>query len=320
MSWIEGKATFTANGALGARVRVKLTSASTTDPPQVEIAGAGEQHIGYTTVAVASGGLVSVDGRMGSFVKEAVAAEAFAVGATLYGAAAGKVKDTSAGSAIGIAVEEATADGDIVRIIDFGVLSTTAATVSIADAGGFTAETTVEGATQEIYQHLLSAQGTIPVPLAAITREDGTALTKQATTVAGFQQIADKEIVIDIPVDCTAGEALGFNIPIPKDLDDTADITVNVLASKAANLDALTLDCEVYPCAAGDLQNTDIQDTAAQTIVEAGTVLSFTCGNDGVLAAPGTLSVILTLGGTNDGDAVYIHGAWIEYTKKILTS
>src|SRR3972149_228633 len=119
MSWIEGKGTFTANGALGARVRVKLTSASTTDPPQVEIAGAGEQHIGYTTVAVASGGLVSVDGRMGSFVKEAVAAEAFAVGATLYGAAAGKVKDTSAGSAIGVAVEAAGGDGEIVRIIDF---------------------------------------------------------------------------------------------------------------------------------------------------------------------------------------------------------
>jgi len=320
MAWTEGKATFTANGALGARVRVKLTNASTTDPPQVEVAGSGEQHIGYTEYAVASGALVSVVSRTGNFVQEAVSAEAFAVGAVLYGAAAGQVKDSSAGSAIGVAMEEATASGQIVKIIDFAVLSTTAATVSIADAGGFTAETTVEGATQEIYQHLLSAQGTIPVPLAAITREDGTALTKQATTVAGFAQLADKETVINIPVDCTVGEALGFTVPIPKDLDDAADITVNVLVSKAADLDVLTLDCEVYPCAAGDLANADIQDTAAQAIVAAGTVLSFTCGADGVLAAPGTLSVVLTLGGTNDGDAVYIYGAWVEYTKKILTS
>ena len=320
MSWIEKKATFTANGALGARVRVKLTSASTTDPPQVEVAGSGEQHIGYTEYAVASGALVSVVSRTGNFVQEAVSAEAFAVGAVLYGAAAGQVKDTSAGSAIGVAMEAATTSGEIVKIIDFAVLSTTAATVSIADAGNFTAETTVEGALQEILQGLLTAQGTISVPIGAITREDGTALTKQATTVSGFQQLADKEIVIEIPIDCSAGEALGFTVSVPQDLDDAADITIHALVSKGGALDALTLDCEVFPCAVGDLANADIQDTAAQAIVATGTELVFTCGADGVLAAPGTLSVVLTLGGTNDGDATYIHGVWIEYQKKILTS
>jgi len=45
------------------------------------------------------------------------AAGAFAVGAALYGAAAGKVDDVIAGSIIGYAVEAATADGDIVKII-----------------------------------------------------------------------------------------------------------------------------------------------------------------------------------------------------------
>jgi len=25
------------------------------------------------------------------------------------------------------------------------------------------------------------------------------------------------------------------------------------------------------------------------------------------------------LGGTNDGDAVYIYGVWVEYTRKIMT-
>ena len=320
MSWIEGKGTFTANGALGARVRVKLTSASSTDPPQVEVAGSGEQHIGYTEFAAASGALVTVVGRLGNFVQEAVAAEAFAVGAVLYGGANGKVQDTSAGSAIGVAVEAAGADGDVIRMIDFAVLSTTAATVSIADTGEFTAAATVEAALAEIYQNLVSAQGTIPVPLGAITMEDGTALTKQATTVAGYEQLSNKETVITIPVDCSAGESLGFSVPVPQDLDDSADITVHALVGKGGVLDSLTLDCEVFPCAVGDLANADIQDTAAQAIVATGTELVFTCGADGVLAAPGTLSVVLTLGGTNDGDAVYIYGAWIEYTKKILTS
>jgi hypothetical protein len=89
---------------------------------------------------------------------------------------------------------------------------------------------------------------------------------------------------------------------------------------KGGALDVLTLDCEVYPCAVGDLANADIQGTAAQAIVATGTELVFTCGADGVLEAPGTLSVVLTVGGTNDGDAVYIYGAWIEYKKKILAA
>lgn len=320
MAYNLGIRSFTASGAITAHARVKATAASATTPPEVELAGSGEQHIGIAEFAVADEGIVSVRMRNDSGTFEAIAEEALAVGAVLYGAADGKVKDTSTGSAIGVSLEAATADGDIIEIVDFSVLSTTAATVSIADAGTHTAETTVEGATQEIYQHVLSAQQTIPIPLGAITREDGTALTKQATTVAGYAQLSNAEIVIDIPVDCTAGESLGFSVAVPQKLDDAEDITVHVLAGKAANLDVLTLDCEVYPCGVGDTGNADIQDTAAQTITEAASELIFTCGADGVLAAPCSLSVVLALGGTNDGDAVYIYGAWVEYQSQILTS
>lgn len=203
---------------------------------------------------------------------------------------------------------------------EFGIESTVAGDITIADAGAFTAETTVEGALQEIYQDLKTTQATIPVPLGAISMEDGTVLTKQATTVAGIAQLADKEQVILIPVNCSSGESLGFTIPVPQDLDHTADITIHVMAGKDGALDALTLDCEVYPCAVGDTANADIQDTAAQALTQAAAELTFTCGLDGVLAAPGTLSVVLALGGTNDGDAVYIYGAWIEYKKKVLTA
>ena len=167
----------------------------------------------------------------------------------------------------------------------------------------------------EILRQHLQVKGTISVGLTSITREDGTILTKQATTVAGFAQLANKETVINIPVDCSAGEALGFTVPIPQDLDSNSNIEVHVLVGKAAALDVLTLDCEVYPCAVGDTANADIQDTAATAITEAASELVFTCGADGVLAAPGSLSVVLTLGGTNDGDAVYIYGVWIEYTR-----
>jgi len=161
---------------------------------------------------------------------------------------------------------------------------------------------------------LLSSKGTVPIPLGAITQEDGTALLKQATTVAGYSQLANKETVILIPVDATK-EALGFSVALPNDLDATQDVTIHVIAGKAADLDALTLDAEAYPVGVGDAANADIQDTAALALTQSPSELVFTCGSDGVIAPPSALSVVLTLGGTNDGDATYIYAVWLEYTK-----
>jgi len=319
MSENSGLRTYTANGALGANIRVKLTNASATVPVQVEVAGVGEQHIGITECAVASGDPVAVRLRTYPGTQEVVSAKTFAVGAILYGAAAGKVSDASSGSAIGQAMEACTGGDDVIEMVPYNVISTTAATVSVADTGTFTDTVTVETSLAEIYQGLLTAQATIPVPLAAITLEDGTALTKQAAAATGFAQLADKETVIMVPVN-GAGLALGFTVPVSQDLDNAAAVTVHVLAGKDADNDTLTLDCEVYPCKAGDVANADIQDTAAQTIVAAVTELVFTCGADGVLAAPGTLSVVLTAAGGNDGDKIYIYGAWVEYTRKILAA
>ncbi|MBN2568137.1 MAG: hypothetical protein JXB42_01770 [Deltaproteobacteria bacterium] len=323
MSYINGIKTFTAGEDLAAHRRVKIDSGvPAANPAEVVYAGAGEDFIGVTEYAAEDGELIAV--KMctgpGTFEIECVVDSAIALGTVLYGAADGKVSDASSGTAQGICIEPGTiVDNAVIEVAAWNVKSTTAATTSIEDTGEFTEAATVEASLAEIYQHLLSAQATIPIPLGAITQEDGTALTKLNSTTSGFSQLTNKEIVIEIPVDATV-EAFGFSVPVPQDLDDSKDITVHVLAGKAANLDALTLDCEVYPSAVGDVGNDDIQDTVAQTITEAISELIFICGADGVLAAPGTLSVVLTLGGTNDGDAVYIYGGWIEYTPKILTA
>jgi hypothetical protein len=217
-------------------------------------------------------------------------------------------------------IEPAIKQADLAAHIADSAAAHSASAISIADGGSFTAEVEVEAALQEIYQGLKTIQGTVPVPLGAITMEDGTALTKQATTVAGYAQIANKETVIDVPVGCTSGESLGFSVPLPQDIDVAADLHVHVLAGKDADNDVLTLDCEVFPVGAGDVANADIQDTAAQTIVAAVTELTYVCGLDGLLASPSAVSVVLLVGGTNDGDAVYIYAVWLEYKKKILTS
>jgi hypothetical protein len=315
-----GYRTFIAGEALPAHRHVKIDTNEATSPPTIVFADAGEQGVGFTETAAASGATVAVRLTTAPGTVEVEAADTWALGAVLYSANDGKVSDSSSGTAIGQAMAAATDAGDIIEMVPYVVASTAAGNVSVADTGTFTSTETVEAALAEIYQGLLTAQATIPVPLGAITMEDGTVLTKQATTVAGIAQLADKEQVILIPIDCSAGETLGFTVPVPQDLDDTADITVHVLAGKGGDLDTLTLDCEVFPCAVGDTANADIQDTAAAAITAAASELVFTCGADGVLEAPGTLSVVLIVGGTNDGDAIYIYGAWVEYTRKILAA
>lgn len=221
---------------------------------------------------------------------------------------------TEQGSLVGAVNEvDANADTNASAIGTLGSLTTT-------EQGSLVgAVNEVDADVLELQTNAQTSQATIIVPLGAIMQEDGTPLGQLSGTTSGFEQLSNAEQVIDIPINATI-EALGFSIPVPQDLDDSADITVHVLVGKSADNDELTLDCEVYPCAAGDTGNADIQDTAATAITQAASELTFTCGADGVLAAPGTLSVILTLGGTNDGDAVYIYGAWIEYTKQILAS
>ena len=220
-----GIKTFLAGEALATNRRVKIESGTTTTPPEVVYADAGEQHIGVTEYAVADAAYVSV--RLVNFggTVEICAADSFSVGATLYGAADGKISDTSSGSALGLACEAATAAGDLVEVLPFAVLSTAAGNVSITDTGGFTSAATAEAALAEIYQDLLSTQASVQVGLGELTYEDGTAFTKQASTTPGFAQLANKELVLDFPVDAAA-ETCAFSKMLPLDLDATADITL----------------------------------------------------------------------------------------------
>ena len=117
----EAVVTFLAGAALGQHVRVKFQSGSTTSPVEVEAAGAGEQHLGITDAAAASGDPVAVRMRNSPGTQIATAAGAIAVGASIYGAASGKVDDAVSGNAIGVALQAASADGDYVEIYEGGV-------------------------------------------------------------------------------------------------------------------------------------------------------------------------------------------------------
>jgi hypothetical protein len=312
-----GKLTFLAGEALTEKTRVKIESGTTTTPPEVVYADQGEQAIGVCDFAVADGAYCTVilQGYGGSL--EGVANDTFSIGATLYAHDDGQISDTSSGSAIGIAKEAATAAGDIVEYLPFAVLSTTAATVSIADAGGFTTTTTVEAALQEVYQDLLSTQHFIPIPLTA-------GMIGDATNTVSFGGPATDPILDYTNGDTDSSlrwtwaaasvEEVIYQTPLPPDLDVTADIVIHLWCGKDANANTVTLASDAY-FNVGDTKVEDVTATIAQTAAET----TITIGSADVPAGAQTLTVELTPS-AHAGDALYMWAIWIEYTRTILTS
>ncbi len=117
--YTEGDLTFYADVALTLGQRVKIKSGSTTSPIEVELAAAGEAHIGTVLKPAALDKLVAIKPRNAPGTHEMVANGAISAGAVFYGAAAGKISATVAGAPLGIAVEASTADGDIIEVLPF---------------------------------------------------------------------------------------------------------------------------------------------------------------------------------------------------------
>jgi len=103
--------TFTSGEALAIYCRVKYSAGT------VVYADAGEPYIGITMEAVATATPVTVRLRTASGTCKVTAAGTFSTAAQLYGADDGEVDDVAAGQVFGMALEAATADGDIIEAI-----------------------------------------------------------------------------------------------------------------------------------------------------------------------------------------------------------
>ena len=202
--WNEGIKTFTAGEDLEARRRVKIESGTTSDPPEIVYADAGDDWIGVTEYAVKEGEPIAIklNNSPGTFEIECVVDSEIARGTVLYGANDGKVSDAAVGTAQGIAMETGEDDA-IIEVAPWNVKSTTAATVSINDSGGFTDEATVEEALQEIYPRVPAAiadpgdAGAIPVTRSgsvAITTEDAETRTLAVPGVAGITLVISLDV------------------------------------------------------------------------------------------------------------------------------
>jgi hypothetical protein len=324
-----GFKSFLATAALGAFRRVKNTAGSGT---YVEYAGAGEQHIGVTQLAAAILTEVTVKVRSGPGTFKVIAADDFAAGATLYGAATGYVSDTSSGSAIGIALEAAAGSGSVIEMLGYQTLSTTAAGVSIADAGNFTATATVEAALQEVYQHVESIQKFLPLPIGAncvdATFTPLALWVNAASTVPGVYVTNDKAGGVKWNDNAAPGVFWTW-FPIPMDLDPEADVILHIIASKVgATLgDAVTFLVAAYEQAVGALHDADTNlggtssamtgDATSKTVQH----VTLTLGLANIHTGPETITMsIKPTTGTLGTDDVIIHGAYLQYKGRLLTS
>lgn len=129
--------TFIASVELAQKLRVAIKAGTTTSPPEVEIAGVGDPGIGINDYLTAITKKCAVEPYNKSGTLEMLASGAISIGADVYPAAGGKISATPAGDPLGMALEEATADGDIIEILQYVGLS-----ASVTNVPGDTIATT----------------------------------------------------------------------------------------------------------------------------------------------------------------------------------
>lgn len=290
-TYTEGSLTLKAGEALAAYRRVKVESGTTSDPVEVVYADAGEQHVGVTEYAVADTEMVVVRPRTLVGSQMVCASGAFSRGSALYGAADGKVSGTVAGSAVGIALEAATADGDIVEMLpaQFGY-----------------------------------ARGFVGVPLTSL-RELTTGAIPNAAGNGGLLASDTTPILSTINGDtdgalrvswaASNSDPVGFQVLLPPDLDDAADVVIKFRAAMAGATDTPAVSADSY-FNEGD---TKVEDDSAAVTGSAYAVYAITIAAADVPAGAQTLSVELTPG-AHTTDALYLTAMWVEYTRAILTA
>lgn len=99
-------------------------------------------------------------------------------------------------------------------------------------------------------------------------------------------------------------------VPLPPDLDNTAPIEVHLICAKDANANTVNIDVQAF-FGVGDTEC----GAATPTIAQARAEYKATIAAADVPAHPEMLNISL-VPSAHAGDALYLDGAWIEYTRK----
>ncbi len=227
-----------------------------------------------------------------------------------------------------IDIEPAIRQADVATHIADASGAHAASAISIADAGSFTAQTEVEAALQEIYQHIETAKGIINIPMPTIT-DAGVALAAfadGASPTPGFCVTA-KGLGIRWNNHATP-TAVGTKVMVPPDADVTANMTLHILAAKTGATvgDATKFTVAAYNNVVDALYDAD-SDFGGDSSAMTGDATAKTVQHETLTLALANLAAYpaameLTLkpkDGTLGTDDVIMLAQWIEYKRKLLT-
>ncbi len=101
-------------------------------------------------------------------------------------------------------------------------------------------------------------------------------------------------------------------VPMPPDLDETTDVTIHLLGLMSGSTDTPTVDVQVFD-GIGDTEMGGASTAFGSALAEE----TVTIANADISGNPtGVFNISLTPG-SHGTDALHLHGAWIEYTKKL---
>ncbi len=206
-------------------------------------------------------------------------------------------------------------------------IATLAANVSIADAGTFTAQTTTEGAIQELYQHLFSAVGGyIPLPLSAFREVTATG---DVADIAGIGGVLASDTTPVLEAVATSNEwrvlwatgnvdPIGVSLTLPRDFDDTADATLDLVVSSGTTNAATIVCASAWSAGAA---GSEVSDSTSDTSSKSATphTLSVTIDKGDIPAGARRVTIRLTPP-THATDTISLYGAGIAYKRKLLVA
>jgi hypothetical protein len=170
-------------------------------------------------------------------------------------------------------------------------------------------------------------QGIIPLPIGEFIEQDATAmLAFSAAPTPGYALMNSEALGIKWGTHANP-DPIGITVPLPYDLDPSADIVLKVLASKtgATLADAVTWLVTAFFLTDAALHDADANaggtssamtgDAAAKTVQ----LESLTIAAADVANPPAALSLtIQPTDGTLGTDDVVIYAAWLEYTRSSM--
>ncbi len=123
----------------------------------------------------------------------------------------------------------------------------------------------------------------------------------------------DKSLRVEWALGVT-DEVTWGNIPMPPDLDETVDVTFHLVAEMSGAADTPVIDVQIWD-GVGDAEMGGNTGALADAISE----VTVTIANANISGNPLGFFNISLVPAAHGTDAIYLYGAWIEYTRKLAT-